>query len=133
MNVLPQLDAWLDEPIAAQNRDPECIVDLSTCLDRIAFLFSKNGMRLTVSGWGSHQSDPRLPAGEIGLTQEEALQLIYIEGILTGFVRASGNDPLVAPHFFNRVETAVRGFYAQRGLPVPWDDPTSSSPASEPQ
>lgn len=130
MNVIPALDAWLDEKVEGRlDPDSQPIVELKTRLDHIAHCFAKNGLSLTVSGWGIHSANPNLPTGELGLTMNEALHLVHTEGVLQGFVRASDNDPCVAPHFFQRIETTMRRFYAERGMEVPWDKDGEASPA----
>lgn len=118
MNVVAEIDRFFAEPLPELEQHGD--LTLSTRLDRIAFLFGKNAFSMVVHGWGPIEVRPEQPGGEIGLTVHEALQLIYTEGILTGFVRASDNDPCVAEHFFNRIDETLRRFCQERGIPVGW-------------
>jgi len=76
------LQQWLDSPLYKGKERP--LVG-----ERLAELFAVNGYRFHVGGWGFTGGDGLY--GRTGLEQEEALELIHLQGVLTGFTLAGLN------------------------------------------
>ena len=83
-----------EEWLASKNKAGDVVSE------RLAELFAINGGALVVTGWGSQFFDGS-PYGRTGLDQGEALELIYLHGVVEGFAISEGKD--IASEVFNRV------------------------------
>lgn len=91
-------DEWLD-------RIPEG--EQESTLDRLAYLVGTNG-GLRVRGWGMQQYGVG-PYGHVGLEQEEALELISLEGVISGFAFTLGDsaDQRIAERVKERIRQQI--------------------------
>lgn len=89
------LDEWLDQPLKSRP-------DVSR-LQRFTELIIKNGGDWTVTGWGVHRSGG--PYGSFSLEQSEALELIFMNGLVNGFLDCAGKE--AEDRLFQRIEVEI--------------------------
>lgn len=82
MNIIDRLTIWFDQPITVRN---ECSDPFETTIGAwIAELTAVNGKRTSVSSWGVITTGGMY--GRMGLTQDEALELMRSMAFLAGVV-----------------------------------------------
>lgn len=96
------VDEWLDTALYKDRPHP-------LVKERLAELIYKNGGRY-VSGWGAIASGG--PYGETGLDQDDALELIHLNGVVDGFHLAHGGTTLAT------VASTVREEWAKKGADI---------------
>jgi hypothetical protein len=84
--------AWLNETVVVVR--PPDVQHQMKIVERLAELIAVNFGKTNVERWGQPQAAPGHPYGRVVLTMPEALELINLNGIYSGFIFCQ-EDPLM--------------------------------------
>lgn len=87
---------WLKEELIVNRfNGGEQVQNTTTIACRLAELIAVNNGSTVVTQWGASKKDAKHPYGRFGLTMNEALELINLHGLFSGFILCQ-DDKLTA-------------------------------------